>query len=491
MRTYMSNLHTEEKPISAGTNYSSSATANGNLRLDVASHARLGDKLGIDDASLQRRREFIRLGDAERELLIDLIPWSEKVAATMARDFYDWQFTFGPTRIFFEQYAASRKLPLDTLRRHLEGAQIGYYKGVFAGARNHWDGDYFEGRLHVGWLNDQINLPFKWYLGAYAEWQRLTHIYLVKSFSLKKVAAAESAIFKVFNLDMQAVGDSFLLSVLASVGLQVESIEKQPGTDRTEYFVQVKRATSIMLQQAEALADMRLTDPVFDAAGKNVAGDAFERVRTRLSKLLETTTSMVGRLSNSSQNVQTSTEQMTASIGEIARNATESARVASSAVQLASTTNQVVSSLGESSAKIGQVLKVITTIAQQTNLLALNATIEAARAGEAGKGFAVVANEVKELAKETAKATEDIGRRIEAIQSDANNAVDAIGKIGAVIDQIHDISNTIAGAVEEQTAVTNEIARSMTDSARVSTEVVTTLSSVLEGNSNSATSNHH
>jgi ACT domain-containing protein len=473
----MSNLHTEEKPISAGTNYSSSATANGNLRLDVASHARLGDKLGIDDASLQRRREFIRLGDAERELLIDLIPWSEKVAATMARDFYDWQFTFGPTRIFFEQYAASRKLPLDTLRRHLEGAQIGYYKGVFAGARNHWDGDYFEGRLHVGWLHDQINLPFKWYLGAYAEWQRLTHIYLVKSFSLKKVAAAESAIFKVFNLDMQAVGDSFLLSVLASVGLQVESIEKQPGTDRTEYFVQVKRATSIMLQQAEALADMRLTDPVFDAAGKNVAGDAFERVRTRLSKLLETTTSMVGRLSNSSQNVQTSTEQMTASIGEIARNATESARVASSAVQLASTTNQVVSSLGESSAKIGQVLKVITTIAQQT--------------GEAGKGFAVVANEVKELAKETAKATEDIGRRIEAIQSDANNAVDAIGKIGAVIDQIHDISNTIAGAVEEQTAVTNEIARSMTDSARVSTEVVTTLSSVLEGNSNSATSNHH
>jgi methyl-accepting chemotaxis protein len=439
----------------------------------------------VDETSLARRREFLRLGDAERDLLIELIPWSAKVAAPMVKDFYDWQFSFAPTRAFFEHYAAGRGCPLEDLRRTLESSQGGYYRSIFEGARNHWGGEYFEQRLHVGWLHDQINLPFKWYIGAYAEFQRLTHRYLAKSFSLKKTVAAEQAISKVFNYDMQAVGDSFLLSVLASVGLDIESIDKQPGTDRTEYFAQVKAATSIMLRQAEALADMRLTDPVFEAAGRQVAGTAFERVRTRLSRLLETTTSMVGRLSNSSENVHASTGQMTTAISEIARNATESARVASSAVQLAASTNTVVSSLGESSAKIGQVLKVITTIAQQTNLLALNATIEAARAGTAGKGFAVVANEVKELAKETARATEDIGRRIEAIQNDANNAVDAIGKIGAVIDQIHDISNTIAGAVEEQTAVTNEIARSMTDSARVSTEVVTTLSAVLEGNTKS------
>ncbi len=448
----------------------------------VSGRQRLGDKLGIDEASLARRREFLRLGDSERELLIDLIPWSAKVAEPMAREFYDWQFEFGPTRAFFERHAESRATSLEALRRHLEIAQAGYYKSIFEGARNHWNAEYFEQRLHVGWLHDQINLPFKWYLGAYSEWQRLTHTYLAKSFAHKKASAAEQAIVKVFNYDMQAVGDSFLLSVLASIGLDIESIEKQPGTDRTEYFAQVKEAAAVMLKQAEALADMRLTDPIFEAVGKKIAGDAFERVRARLSTLLETTTSMVGRLSQSSERVQSSTDQMTAAITEIARNATESAQVASSAVQLAASTNTIVGSLGESSAKIGQVLKVITTIAQQTNLLALNATIEAARAGTAGKGFAVVANEVKELAKETAKATEDIGRRIEAIQGDANNAVDAIGKIGAVIDQIHDISNTIAGAVEEQTAVTNEIARSMTDSARVSTEVVATLSAVLEGN---------
>ncbi len=123
------------------------------------------------------------------------------------------------------------------------------------------------------------------------------------------------------------------------------------------------------------------------------------------------------------------------------------------------------SSLGESSAEIGQVIKVITGIAQQTNLLALNATIEAARAGEAGKGFAVVANEVKELAKATAEATEDISQKIEAIQGNTASAVSAIGEITHVISQINDIQTTIASAVEEQTATTNEIARSVTGAA--------------------------
>jgi methyl-accepting chemotaxis protein len=112
------------------------------------------------------------------------------------------------------------------------------------------------------------------------------------------------------------------------------------------------------------------------------------------------------------------------------------------------------------------VIKVITSIAQQTNLLALNATIEAARAGEAGKGFAVVANEVKELAKETAKATEDISQKIEAIQSDTRSAVQAIAEISSIISKINDYQNTIASAVEEQTATTNEIARNVTEAAK-------------------------
>ena len=177
------------------------------------------------------------------------------------------------------------------------------------------------------------------------------------------------------------------------------------------------------------------------------------------------------QLSNNVQTVSTATEEMTVSIKEIAKNATEAAQVADSAARVAENTNATVSKLGESSAEIGNVIKVITSIAEQTNLLALNATIEAARAGEAGKGFAVVANEVKELAKETAKATEDIGRKVEAIQSDAKGAVDTIGQITGVIKRINDIQNTIASAVEEQTATTNEIARNISEGAKGSSDI--------------------
>ena len=184
------------------------------------------------------------------------------------------------------------------------------------------------------------------------------------------------------------------------------------------------------------------------------------------------------QVSRSVQTVAAGTEEMAASIREIAKNAGEAARVASTAVNMANSTNATISKLGDSSIEIGKVIKVITSIAQQTNLLALNATIEAARAGEAGKGFAVVANEVKELAKETAKATEDISRKIETIQGDTKGAVAAIGQISSVINQINDISNSIASAVEEQTATTAEMSRNITEAARGSAEIVENIGGV-------------
>jgi methyl-accepting chemotaxis protein len=186
------------------------------------------------------------------------------------------------------------------------------------------------------------------------------------------------------------------------------------------------------------------------------------------------------QVSQNLQTVATGAEEMGASIKEIAKNATEAAKVATSAVKVAETTTTTVSKLGESSNEIGQVIKVITSIAQQTNLLALNATIEAARAGEAGKGFAVVANEVKELAKETAKATEDISRKIEAIQTDTKAAVDAISTISGVIHQINDISSTIATAVEEQNATTNEMSRNVSEAANGSGEITSNIAGVAQ-----------
>jgi methyl-accepting chemotaxis protein len=217
------------------------------------------------------------------------------------------------------------------------------------------------------------------------------------------------------------------------------------------------------------------------------AADELSAVAQQMSSNSEETSAQAGVVSTASgevtKNVQTvaaAVEEMTASIREIAKNASEAARIAMAAVKMAEGTTTTVSRLGEASAEIGQVIKVITSIAQQTNLLALNATIEAARAGEAGKGFAVVANEVKELAKETARATEDISQKIEAIQNTTRGAVEAIGQISGIIAQINDISNTIASAVEEQTATTAEIARNVTDAARGSGEIAQNITAVAE-----------
>jgi methyl-accepting chemotaxis protein len=185
--------------------------------------------------------------------------------------------------------------------------------------------------------------------------------------------------------------------------------------------------------------------------------------------------------------VAASAEEMSATVREIARSANEAAKVATNAVRAADETNRTVAHLGESSSEIGKVIKTITSIAQQTNLLALNATIEAARAGEAGKGFAVVANEVKELAKQTAHATEDISRKIEAIQTNTRGAVAAIQQIGAIIGQINDFQTTIASAVEEQAATTKEIARNAADAAESSTMILNNIGSVTSASRSTAT----
>jgi methyl-accepting chemotaxis protein len=246
----------------------------------------------------------------------------------------------------------------------------------------------------------------------------------------------------------------------------------QMGEGLNHFFKDLRQSVRLIVQSAHSLAT---ASEELSSTSQQMSANAEET-----SAQANVVSASAEQVNRNLQTVATGTEEMSNSIKEIAKNAHESAKVATGAVRIAEETNQIVSKLGDSSTEIGQVVKVITSIAQQTNLLALNATIEAARAGEAGKGFAVVANEVKELAKQTAKATEDISRKIEAIQGDTKNAVGAIGQISGVIRQVNDISNTIATAVEEQNATTNEMARNVGEAARGSGEISCNISGVAE-----------
>ncbi len=246
---------------------------------------------------------------------------------------------------------------------------------------------------------------------------------------------------------------------------------------------------------ADFIANLRVNIGSFGKAGGelNIASNELVSVSQQLSANAEETSAQAGVVSAASEEVSTNvqvvatgTEEMTASIKEISQSASQAAQIADSAVKIVGETNEKISALGQSSTDIGQVVKVITEIAGQTNLLALNATIEAARAGEAGKGFAVVANEVKELANQTAKATEEISQKIQVIQGDAQNAVAAMNEITKVINEVNDISGTIASAVEEQSATTNEMSRNVTEAAKGVQEIALNITGVAQAASDTS-----
>ena len=253
----------------------------------------------------------------------------------------------------------------------------------------------------------------------------------------------------------------------------------------------VRRSSADQERQAEqkiaAAEDLKQLLGKIARNSENLNGSSGEltEVSQQLAGAAEETSVQANVVSAASEQVSknievvaTSAEELMASIREISKSSNEAARVAKNAVGVAEQTNQRIGKLGESSTEIGKVIKVITSIAEQTNLLALNATIEAARAGEAGKGFAVVANEVKELAKQTAQATEEIGQKIGAIQVDSKDAVQAISEITTIINQVNDISNTIASAVEEQTVTTTEIGRNVQEAAKGSGEITNNIAGV-------------
>ena len=280
---------------------------------------------------------------------------------------------------------------------------------------------------------------------------------------------------------MLAVIQEIAANNLATADMQVTSQDEigQAGTALN----QMKNSLHTLIQSIRGTAEqVAASSEELSSTSQQITANSEET--TAQAKVVS---EAGGQVNTNLQTLASGAEEMNSTIGEIAKNATEAARVAGEAVATAESANQTVSRLGDSSVEIGKVIEVITSIAHQTNLLALNATIEAARAGEAGKGFAVVANEVKELAKQTAKATEEIKQKITVIRENTSGAVEAIGGIKGVIDKISHISTVIATAVEEQSATTGEMTRNVAEAARGAATISSNIQGVAEAAQNTST----
>jgi methyl-accepting chemotaxis protein len=324
--------------------------------------------------------------------------------------------------------------------------------------------------------------PWGWLIGTGIYIDDVDAAWRSSALKVSAIAALCVAAILIFSW---SVARSILTPLGKIVGV-LDSVSSGDLTKRLEFqskdeIGQMGQALNRTLDKMlQVIKGIQSDSQALASASKQLSATSGEMISNarETSNQASVVSSAAGEINSNLQTVATGAEEMSATIKDIARNATEAATVTKDAVQMAAETNRNIAKLGGSSNEIGNVLKVITAIAQQTNLLALNATIEAARAGEAGKGFAVVANEVKELAKETAKATEAINGKISAIQNDTKVAVDSIATISGIIGQMNDITTTIAAAVEEQSVTTNEMSRNIAEAAKNSEAIVESVSGV-------------
>lgn len=362
--------------------------------------------------------------------------------------------------IFYAHLAKFSKLSEMITRgggtERLKKTQIEHWSALLSGR---YDEEFFTRVTRIGLAHAKIGLEPRWYLGGYCLVQSYLDDVLVRAirWNREKLSRYLQVLHRAIFLDMDL-----------AVSVYIERLEDQ--------------SHEVRLQVASALEGR-----VKGVIGELQASvDAMEKTAAQMSVAADQTIAQTANVSAASEQASSNVEgvaaaagQLTAAIHEIARQVAHSARIASQGAEEAKQTDVKVQGLADAAQRIGEVVRLINDIAGQTNLLALNATIEAARAGEAGKGFAVVASEVKNLASQTARATEEITQQITAIQAATDETVEVIHGVGRTISEINEITSTIAAAVEEQGAATSEIARNVQQAAGASGVVTENLTGVM------------
>ncbi len=403
----------------------------------------------VTDASLDRevRLRFMRINDETGELLRDFLRVLLPHMDTVIGGFY---------KHVLSEACLAKLIGKESER--LKNTQGTHWARLFDGR---FDEDYMHSVQKIGFLHNKIGLEPRWYIGGYNfVLGELTALAVSNNrWRPGRLAAILKAINSAVFLDMDIAISVYQEAMLAERQRRQDKVDAAIGTFNGD----MKRVLDSFGSSA-----MKMEDTA------NILSNNAKEVTMR-------TTSVAAASEQASVNVQTvasATEELSSSVVEISRQVTESTKMTGEAVKQANRTNAVVQGLSEAAVEIGDVVKLIADIASQTNLLALNATIEAARAGEAGKGFSVVAAEVKNLANQTARATDDITQQISGIQDATRESVAAITAIAETIDQINDITTTISLAVEAQGAATHEIARNVVEASMGTQEVSSNITGV-------------